>query len=69
MYVKEFDTRDRRMRRKYEPRHEITCVIPYANNKDIVFSCRRLNYLHFDELLGDFLGASNGALYQLQLDY
>ena len=31
MYVKESDTRGRRLKRKYEHRHEITCFMPYVN--------------------------------------
>ena len=34
VYVKESDTHDRRLKRKYESRQEITGFMLYANNKD-----------------------------------
>ena len=34
VYEKESYTHDRQLKRKYEPRHEITCFMTYANNKN-----------------------------------
>ena len=33
VYVNESNTRDRRLERKYEPRHEINGLMTYANKK------------------------------------
>ena len=60
VYVNESDTRERRLKRKHEPRHEITCFMPYANNKDT-------QYVHLRSLISALLFAVQIVYYLSKL--